>query len=557
MLTESAGSDAAGNFVGPPGCGGGRTTKGNELLTALAADDEGLHFSAEAADDPRVVDLLLDDRRIWSFRVADADRSDPGENARRMAWPTVLTPYLHGVGEFALRPVDGGSDVPRATGRFGESDGPISFAAPNGVPLMINKWGILGHALGDQGEDMVPRLLDQMDRVRAILAEHTTLDVYVTGGTLLGPYRDGRIMPHDDDADLAYLSRHRHPVDVIREGFTVGRVLAREGITTLRCSAGHVQLRFEEEGRPDSYVDVFTGWIDEDGWWYQSFPVRHRARRDQLLPVGTLDVEGRPEPMPREPEVMLEALFGPGWGTPDPAFDFNTPPSTWQRMYGWLGDQHMDRARWRNFYRYGAGFTGTPSAYASWVADRLPAGQPVLELGTGAGDDALWLARRGHPVEAIDYVGLVTARGARRAAEQGLPARFRTMNLYDLRRMLYLGGETAARGEPVTVYARGLLGSLHEPGRENLWRLLGMVLRSGGLAHLDVPRETWWPAHGGLQPLHREVPLDALTAEAAGHGLRIDETHAAEEPFDQTPWGAGKRTLRTTRMVISWQPRTR
>ena len=542
-------------------CGRTSATEGPILLSDLTVHDEGLTFTSAESDAPRVVDLLLDGRRIWSFRIAEAPPVDGAPGRRRMPWPSPLIPFLDGVGRFTVRPVDAAPDAPEATGRFGAGEQPIRFIDPHGAPLMINKWGNLGRALADYDPGMVTRLLDHVDRVRAILAEHTDLDVYVTGGTLLGPYRDGRVMPHDDDADLAYLSRHRHPADVIREAFRLGRLLVSEGITVVRCSAGHLQLHFRHEDAPDGYVDIFTGWIDELGWWYQVFPVRSRVRREQLVPVGTIDVDGRPEPMCREPEVMLEAIYGPHWASPDPSFRFELPAATGQRMYGWLSDQHMDRATWRDHYRYDSARTsssgGPPSAYARWLADWLPAGGPVLELGAGLGNDALWLAERGHRVDAVDYVDSVMTDAARIAGERGLPARFRVVNLYDFRRVVALGGEIAARREPVTVYGRGLLASLGAVARPDLWRLLAMVLRHGGRAHLDNPRESWAPEFGTGKPLHLELPIDVLAAQMAEHDLHIDEVHEAEEPYGRTPWSADSRTLPTTRMVISWQRRQR
>ncbi|MGY1917092.1 class I SAM-dependent methyltransferase [Blastococcus sp. SYSU DS0973] len=506
------------------------------------------------------MDVLLDGRRVWSFRVGDALPVDGAADRWTMPWPDPLRPYLRGTGEFALRPVDGGTDTPSTRARFGDDDGPIRYVDSHGLLLVVNKWGNLGHALADYDAGMVDRLLDNLDHVRAVLAEHTDLDVFVNGGTLLGPYRDGEVMPHDDDADLAYLSRHTHPVDVARENFRLGRILVEAGISVVRCSAGHLQLHFEHEGRPDGYLDIFTGWID-DGWWYQVFPVRSRVRRDQLLPLGTIDVNGRPEPVVREPETMLEAIYGPDWATPDPAFRFEVPPATGQRMYGWLSDQHMHRTAWRDYYRYEVPAVpapgSPPSSYARWVAERLPSGEAVLEVGAGPGNDAMWLAGQGHRVDAIDYIDSVVVHATRVAGERGLPAGFRAVNLYDPRPVITLGGRIAARREPVHVYGRGLLGSLLDLGRPQLWRLLSMVLRTGGRAHLDVPRESLQTWYEPRRPLHLALGLDELAADMAPYGLRIDEAHDAEEPHDHTPWSVGPTTLPTTRMVISWQRRAR
>ena len=523
-------------------------------------DAEGCSFTAAPADDDRVVDLLLGGRRIWSFRVSST-RADPSgaPDRRRLPWPGALRPYLTGTGTIGLRPVDGGPEELSAAARFGDDDRPLRFDDRHGIGLVINKFGRIGHALADYDPGMVPRLLDNLDRIRAVLAEHRPeLPVYVIGGTLLGPYRDGRIMPHDDDADLGYLSPHTHPADVVREGFRLGRVLRAAGFEAIRASAGHVQVHFSHQGRPDAYVDLFTGFIDDEGWLEHTFVIRVRARRDQLVPTVPIDVEGRPEPAPREPELVLEGNYGPGWKVPDPSFRFDIPRSVQDRFWGWFSDYDMDRVIWEDFYRYdiegarvplGSG----PSEYARWLAGRIPAGSRVLELGAGRGHDALWLAEQGFDVEALDYVRWPMRAAAETAVQQGAGARFRVLNLYDLRRVIALGAELAAGRTPLVVYARGLLGSHWDIGRPTLLRGLSMLLRSGGQAHLDVPRSSLLPTPGTGVPLHREVPVETLRAELVPYGLRIDEVHDADEVVEHMPWETGTAPLPTTRMVVTWR----
>jgi LicD family protein len=85
--------------------------------------------------------------------------------------------------------------------------------------LSVNKWGRLApsfdgldpaarHALQD-------RLLDRLGVVQREL-EDLGLQPFVCYGTLLGAVRAGDLIPHDDDADLGYLSRHEPPADVVR-----------------------------------------------------------------------------------------------------------------------------------------------------------------------------------------------------------------------------------------------------------------------------------------------------------------------------------------------------
>lgn len=527
------------------------------MLSNLTVDDEGLAFAAGPEDEHRVVDLLLDGRRIWSFRIDEATPVGDERSQRRVAWPDPMRPYLDGVGTFTLRPLDAAADAPSTTGRLGAGEGPVQLVDSHGIGLVVNsKFGRLAHALGDYDDGMIQRLLDHVDEVRAVLATHTT-DVYVMSGTLLGPYRDGRLMRHDDDADLGYLSAHSHPADVAREAFVIGRKLRAAGFEVVRNSGGHVQIHFAHEGRPDSYVDVFTGWITDDGWWHQGFAIRARLLREQLVPPTSIEVEGRPEPAPRDPEAALEANYGPGWKVPDPSYRFELPRSTTDRVWGWLGDQDMDRNPWEDHYRYDvAGDRVAPgsthSGFAADVQARLDPGCPVVELGTGRGHDALWLAEQGHPVTALDYVRWPIARAAAEAERRGTPARFRTLNLYDPRAVLAFGAEIAARPGPRAVYAHGLLGTLWDVGRPILFRLLSMLLRSGGQAHLDVPGRSLAPVPGEGPPLHRAVDLAELRAEMARFGLHIDETREAADALEHMPWTA-EDAVPTTRMVVSWR----
>jgi SAM-dependent methyltransferase len=475
-----------------------------------------------------------------------------------MPWPWVMPPYLEGRSTFSLHPVDGEGPELTAQARFGDSDEPVDFADSHGLGLIINKWGNIGHALADYPAGIEQRLLDRLDLIRGVLADKSEVDVYVTGGTLLGPYRDGRVMPNDDDADLAYLSAHSHPADVARECFRIGRALVAAGITVVRCSAGHLQLHFEHEGRPDGYVDIFTGWIDDFGWWYQLFPIRAQVSREQLVPPRTLMIEGRPQPMCREPELMLDAIYGPGWATPDPGFVFDVPQDTQDRFYGWMSDQHMNRTPWEDRYRYDVLGNrvelGTePTDYVRAVADTLDPGSFVVELGCGRGHDALWLARQGHVVEAIDYVRWPMIRATEYAAANDLPAGFRTLNLYDPRRILAFGAEMAGRGMPATVYARDLLPTVWDVDRPNLWRLLSMLLRGGGSAHLDVAVSHSLapdPRIGG--PMHRILDIDVLTEEMAAFGLAVTGTSQVTEAITW-PNTADEVDLTKTRMVVSWQ----
>ena len=72
-------------------------------------------------------------------------------------------------------------------------------------------------------------LLDSTEQVLAALHE-AGVDAFPAYGTLLGAIREQNFIGHDNDVDLGYVSRHTHPLDVIRESFRLQRILRERGL---------------------------------------------------------------------------------------------------------------------------------------------------------------------------------------------------------------------------------------------------------------------------------------------------------------------------------------
>ncbi|WP_346620002.1 class I SAM-dependent methyltransferase [Blastococcus montanus] len=488
-----------------------------------------------------VLDVDLDGRRVFSFRAAPAgDVPDdvpaelrysghgPGD-LRFEPWPPALRPRLQGTFRVQLR-VSGAEDGPEATVSLDGGRGPLELVDHYGRPLVVNKWGRLGQAFADAAPGMVDRMLDHMTAIRELLESELGPVVYVTCGTLLGPVREGRLLPHDDDADLAYLSRHEHPADVALESFAVGRLLSAAGYEVVRLSVGHLQVVFSHEGRPDHYVDVFPGFVLGEHW-LQHFMVRTPARREDLLPPSTVEVAGRQEPAPRDQELVLRAVYGEGWRTPDPAFAFRVPESTGERFYGWFADYNVEREQWDDLVLLAPpgefGHDREPSAFARCVHERTPADSAVLELGSGVGTDALALASLGRTVRAYDFSRYAVAEARSRLAGADLPVTFEVQNLLDVRTVVRLGAELAAAPESWTVMGRRLLNAVEDRGRDNLFRLCWMLLRPSGRAFFDLVADH---GYAGIPP-YRHLAVEQVAAEAGRHRLVLEEVESRLEPL--------------------------
>ncbi|WP_449277088.1 hypothetical protein [Leucobacter sp. GX24907] len=535
----------------------------------------------------RSVDLCFGEDRIWSL---DLSVESPGIRGR-YRWPAPLVPYLRGHTEVVLRDSGDGREIARTTATFSDDDTVTRVVDGEGIPLAINKWGRLGKTLEAGNAGVQQRILDRTEE----LVDHLTgmgLRPFVVGGTLLGAVRSNSLLPHDDDADLAYLSEHTNPADVALEGFRVGHRLEALGYELVRHSATHMQLYFRgEHGQLDHYVDVFAAFFTEDGRINQPFHVRGEMREDQMLPFSTVTIEDRPFPAPADPGHWLVINYDENWRTPIPGYRLATPRATIRRFRNWFGSFHFTRDFWNERYAQdgvgsdsdvgpGAGAAGVGVADQPWrtgaawilAQERTLTSPWLIDLGSGSGALSAELARdpktgerRDRRVIAADYSvyareaaerraggvdrGGSTARGgnidradgADRAGstDQAGGADFALAHV-NLLRTHSLGLPVSAGIDgPFDLVANHVIDHLGPQAIPNALRLIRMALRSGGSAVAtlygapDLSADPGEPTSWGFAP-------DVLQARAAEFGMdvRLQKLRPASHERRRAPYGA-------------------
>lgn len=462
----------------------------------------GIHYSSALAG--RIVDVSVGGHRVWSCTLETGRRSLP--------WPPALKERLHGVAKAHIR-----DSVTHDTLWFGTvswpGDGSPNLMDERGRGLRVDKWERLSPSF-DSGADVRPDVAASAAAVLDSLTDYG-LPAFIVGGTLLGAVREGSILPHDDDADLAYLSRYSHPADLINENHDLHRHLIKHGFEVVRHSWSHLQITDEKRG---FYVDIFTAFY-RDGWFHEPIHVRARGLGDAILPLRTLSLHGVDLAAPNDPDAWLTACYGPSWRRPDPSFVFMTPPETRRRFDAWFGSFHMGINNWTRRYAEGR------SGHETDVIRRhvIRAADMVVDLGSGGGEDLAAYRAAGLDARGVDAV----------AAAPSVIAGEVRVNLVDrlpafefFRRAL----RTAPSNSRLVFSANHLLACQDPRGRATLLHLFAFALRQGarvltadyeqlGRYRPDAPR-TW----------HLEWTTRVKEAERAGLICKLlERTESVDE----------------------------
>jgi hypothetical protein len=507
-------------------------------VSDVTVDDTGV--SARSRQEA-VLDVLFDGRRILSFWL----HRDGVRDGRRwtFAWPKTLHEFLDGTAEVTVVVTRTGEEVFRRELTWGRGGGRIEVVNRHGQPISLDKYLRRVVAFDTRSREELDPLLDASAEVISALAA-VGIEAFLAYGTLLGAVRDGAVIGNDSDADLGYVSRLSHPVDVIRESFRVQRALTDLGYRITRYSALAFKVDVDEGDGVVRGLDVFGGFL-MDGHLHLMGEVREPFEESWIFPLGTTTLEGRTFPAPADPDRLLTAMYGASWRVPDPAFHFAPPPTTVRRLNGWFRGLRVGRAKWDRIYsRTQPALTTEPAPFLAWAAAREPDSATYVDLGCGRGADVLWMARRGVPAVGLDF----QPRSFREAAELQVPgAEFWTCNLLETRDVLPAGAALSRRPGPRLLMARHLVDTLGPQARAHLWRLARMTLagEGGGRLYLEFLARFGDDRYArGLHVTRRRPRMIVAELEAAGATIVHRETMRVSD---------SPAASKVCRLVVEWR----
>ena len=281
---------------------------------SVSVDERGI---VVGRPDDEILDVLFDGRRIWSFRgTKDAERIDgPGGSP----WPRDLRGFLDGAALVTVgtRPApcwprrSSGSATARA-GSGRRPAGPPLGSTPAGASSARSTPATRpGAPAARRGRDGAGR---SRRGCRTRSRRTAPCSARCATATLIG---------HDNDADVGYLSRHTHPVDVIRESFRLQRAAAPRRVEITRYSGGAFKVEVPRPTAPAAGSTCSRG-SSSRGTCVLMGEVFAPFDATWLLPAGHRRARGPHAPAPAEPDHLLAAMYGPSWRVPDPTFKFET-----------------------------------------------------------------------------------------------------------------------------------------------------------------------------------------------------------------------------------------
>ena len=314
---------------------------------------------------------------------------------------------------------------------------------------------------------------EAFEKISRIVKSEFGYDLFIFYGTLLGCVREGDFIAHDNDLDFAYISRHCERDLVAAEFQRLCALLIDHGFygTLYRHGFGI---------KSPVSLDIYYTWFDSSNLFQASFGYHGDA-----IPFG-LDFSASEEKtlgpfkvrVPNAADRILEQLYGPTWRTPNPGFSHYSRNRKIPIQY-LLSLSELSRLHWKQVYaRWRSDVAVAESGLAREATARLfDRRRLIVDLGCGAGVDALHFSRAGHEVAALDASPEAIALACRSAKAEGLDrCSFSTVNLEDSKALTgFLRQqriEAAAKGAGIVIYVQQVLEFLSAEAERRLFDLL-------------------------------------------------------------------------------------
>ena len=152
-----------------------------------------------------------------------------------------------------------------------------------------------------------------------ILLASMNFDLLITHGTLLGFYRDGQMIPYDDDFDVFYISKYCNITDILFERMDLMNQL-RSKFKVFISPTGNIKVVSKKHGVT---LDLMTAWYnDSDSTFNIGGYSSYNCKLDDVYPFHSLFTLGFELKCVNNIVLFLENEYGSGWSFPNPSYTY-------------------------------------------------------------------------------------------------------------------------------------------------------------------------------------------------------------------------------------------
>ncbi|GAB5380426.1 MAG: hypothetical protein Alis3KO_25660 [Aliiglaciecola sp.] len=162
------------------------------------------------------------------------------------------------------------------------------------------------------------KVFKELSKVLTWLNEGFGVPAFVSSGTLLGLYRDGQLIGHDDDVDICYISNQTTEPAILKEREELMAFLIDKGCRTAPSGIAHHWCTTPG----GQSLDIFCGFIEGEKCSMNPLE-RNVINKSDVLPLETKKIADVNIYFPNNPEPLMVVNYGPNWRQPDPLWTFD------------------------------------------------------------------------------------------------------------------------------------------------------------------------------------------------------------------------------------------
>ncbi len=180
---------------------------------------------------------------------------------------------------------------------------------------LINKFGRI-QVPRNTNKGWLNKVISSFSPVNEIFKKNYGKQLFVFYGGLLGFARNGGLIAHDCDLDLAYFSEETDPDKVRIEFYKIAEQLAFEYKGEMTFSDNKINFTKMRQ----SVTPVWINRNEEFSCTFAYVGDNFKVIKDDIIPINTIEYEGYKLNLPANPENIVKYIYGRGWKYPDPGW---------------------------------------------------------------------------------------------------------------------------------------------------------------------------------------------------------------------------------------------